>query len=48
MASMRERADELGGSLVVEALPGGGTAVRARLPLPKEESGVGNQARAKT
>lgn len=48
MASMRERADELGGSLVVKALPGGGTAVRARLPLPKEESGVGHRARAKT
>jgi signal transduction histidine kinase len=34
---MRERASELGGSLLVEPLPEGGTRVRARLPLPKEE-----------
>ena len=31
--SMRERAEELGGSLVVEPLPTGGTRVRAMLPL---------------
>ena len=36
LTSMRERATELGGSLAVEALPGGGTRVRARLPLPEE------------
>jgi len=33
LASMRERADELGGSLTVEAPDGGGTRVLARLPL---------------
>ena len=37
LTSMRERATELGGSLVVEPRPEGGTRVRARLPLPKEE-----------
>ena len=30
--SMRERAEELGGTLVVEGAPGGGTVVRAELP----------------
>lgn len=33
LASMRERAAELGGSCVVEAASGGGTLVRARLPM---------------
>ena len=37
LTSMRERATELGGSLVVEPRPEGGTRVRAKLPLPKEE-----------
>ena len=37
LTSMRERATELGGSFVVEPHPEGGTLVRARLPLPKEE-----------
>jgi signal transduction histidine kinase len=37
LTSMRERASELGGSLVVESHPEGGTRIRARLPLPKEE-----------
>jgi len=32
-ASMRERAGELGGTLDVTTTPGGGTTVRARLPL---------------
>jgi signal transduction histidine kinase len=36
MASMRERAEELGGRLVVGAVPGGGTRVRASLPLRGE------------
>ncbi|TCO56553.1 sensor histidine kinase [Actinocrispum wychmicini] len=34
--SMRERATELGGNCVVSADVGGGTTVRATLPLPKE------------
>ena len=34
---MRERAAELGGSCVIEPLPGGGTRVLARLPLPDNE-----------
>jgi len=33
LVSMRERAEELGGVLQVERIPGGGTLVRARLPL---------------
>jgi signal transduction histidine kinase len=33
LASMRERAEELGGTCSVEAADGGGTVVRARLPL---------------
>jgi signal transduction histidine kinase len=33
--SMRERAEELGGSCKVEALPSGGTSVRAVLPLAR-------------
>ena len=33
LTSMRERAAELGGSFATEARPGGGTIVRARLPL---------------
>jgi signal transduction histidine kinase len=37
IASMRERAAELGGEFRMEALPTGGTKVRARLPLPNEE-----------
>ena len=37
MTSMRERAEELGGTLTVERLQEGGTCVLARLPLPTEE-----------
>jgi signal transduction histidine kinase len=33
LTSMRERAEELGGSLAVESKPGYGTRVRAWLPL---------------
>ncbi len=32
LSSMRERAEELGGTLTVEAAPSGGTCVRAQLP----------------
>ncbi len=38
LSSMRERAEELGGTLSVEALPQGGTRVLARLPLPEERA----------
>jgi signal transduction histidine kinase len=34
LSSMRERAEELGGTLAVESGPDGGTRVLARLPLP--------------
>lgn len=37
LTSMRERTEELGGSFTVDALPKGGTSLRARLPLAKEE-----------
>jgi two-component system, NarL family, sensor kinase len=35
LASMRERAAELGGTCSVERLPAGGTRVRAQLPLAR-------------
>jgi signal transduction histidine kinase len=38
--SMRERAEELGGSCTVESVPTGGTSVRAILPLAHGEPGV--------
>jgi signal transduction histidine kinase len=40
LSSMRERAEELGGTLAVEPEPQGGTRVLARLPLlaPKEHA----------
>jgi signal transduction histidine kinase len=37
MSSMRERTEELGGTLTVGALPEGGTRVLARLPLPARQ-----------
>ena len=37
MSSMRERAEELGGTLAIEPGPQGGTRVVARFPLPGEE-----------
>ncbi len=36
LSSMRERAEELGGTCTVESPPGGGTRVLARLPVAKE------------
>jgi signal transduction histidine kinase len=38
LSSMRERAAELGGTCAVEPMPGGGTRVLARLPLPGAEA----------
>ncbi len=37
MNSMRERAEELGGTLTIEPIPRGGTRVLAHLPLPAKE-----------
>jgi signal transduction histidine kinase len=33
MEQMRELAEDMGGSLLVESLPGSGTRVHARIPL---------------
>ena len=41
LASMRERAEELGGRCAVGALPAGGTRVRAELPCPARAPGAG-------
>ncbi|MCI0396200.1 MAG: sensor histidine kinase, partial [Chloroflexi bacterium] len=38
LSSMRERAEELGGECLVEALPGGGTRVTASLPIARQEN----------
>ena len=40
LTSMRERAEELGGRCTVEALPAGGTRVRATLPCPARARGA--------
>jgi len=40
LASMRERAEELGGACVVESLPTGGVRVQAILPCPSTDEGV--------
>jgi signal transduction histidine kinase len=45
LSSMRERAEELGGSFEVSHMPTGGTRVLARLPL--EASGIRHQASAR-
>jgi chemotaxis protein histidine kinase CheA len=38
---MRERAAELGGTLVIDSQPGRGTRLTARLPLTAQEGGNG-------
>ena len=40
LRSMRERAEELGGTCEIRALPAGGTRVAATLPLDLEEQGL--------
>jgi signal transduction histidine kinase len=48
LLSMRERAEELGGTCVIEALPAGGTRVMARLPLlTQAPAQISAQAQAK-
>ena len=44
LSSMRERAEELGGTLVVEPGPEGGTRVLARLPMPVMEDPEGERS----
>jgi signal transduction histidine kinase len=44
LSSMRERAEELGGTLVVEPGPEGGTRVLARLPVPVMEDPEGERS----
>jgi signal transduction histidine kinase len=44
LSSMRERAEELGGTLVVEPGPEGGTRVLARLPVPVMEDTKGERS----
>ena len=38
LTSMRERAAELGGTCAIESAPGGGTCIRARLPLRRRRA----------
>jgi signal transduction histidine kinase len=40
---MRERAAELGGTLVIDSPPDGGTRIVARLPIQPEPVTVGSQ-----
>jgi signal transduction histidine kinase len=47
LSSMRERAEELGGTCVVEPVSSGGTRVRAKLPCALEVSGSGQGAPGK-
>jgi signal transduction histidine kinase len=43
IGSMRDRAEELGGTCTVRAAPGGGTQVVARLPLADRSGDVGEE-----
>jgi signal transduction histidine kinase len=43
LGSMRERAAELGGTLVIDSPPDGGTRIVARLPIQPEPVTVGSQ-----
>ncbi len=43
IGSMRDRAEELGGTCIVGAAPGGGTQVVAHLPLADRSSAVGEE-----
>lgn len=40
LRSMRERAEELGGSCTIASLPGSGTRVEVRLPIPEDANGT--------
>jgi len=44
LTSMRERAEELGGTCVIESVPGSGTIVRVQLPLHGARADVGDEA----
>lgn len=48
LSSMRERAEELGGSCVVESPPGGGTRARASLPCVSSTSRPATETRPST
>jgi signal transduction histidine kinase len=43
LSSMRERAEELGGSFEASPRPGGGTVVRVRLPLGDGSGAAGER-----
>ena len=43
LRSMRERAEELGGTCDIERRPAGGTVVRASLPIPGHDGTGGDQ-----
>jgi signal transduction histidine kinase len=48
LGSMRERADEVGGSCVIEGDAGGGTVVRASLPFDQPPPVAASDAEAAT